>query len=432
MNKYKVTPWVRSLAVTLAAMATVCLICRTTEAGSDGAATKPGGVAAATVENRVTEADLTTITLTPQAVERLAVKTVESRAGTLARQRFYGGETLAPPGRTIQLIAPFAGTVLFSDGKPTPATGSPLKKGELILRLQPSLMADREVLAPAERIALARAAADFESAQAQADGEVNAARVQLEAAGIRLERAQRLREQNATSEKLLDEAKAENELAQARLDAAQSMASAWKTASQGVQADPGLSLELISPLDGVLTDLAVVQGQIVSANAPVASVVSLDPLWIRVRAYVGELKDLDLQGTVRIGTLDGRPNPDMKVVTRIAGLPTADALSSSIDLYFKIQNSNGAYRPGQRVGVWIPLDEPVDGVIVPWTAILYDFHGGTWVYEQLQPRQFSRRRVYLDAIDRGNALLTRGLRPGANVVTDGAAELFGVEFGAGK
>lgn len=426
MNKITHFPASRS------SIALTCLVCISAAAGPESTPTTPGSEAPATVENRVTEADLTTITLTPQAVDRLAIKTVESREGSLARRRFYGGEAMAPPDRAIQLVAPFAGTVLTVDDKPMPATGLSLKKGDLILRLRPSMMADREVLAPSERIALARAAADFEAAQAQAEGEVSAVRVQLDAAKVRLERAQRLREENATSVKQLDEAKAEHELAQTRLEAARSKVAAWRTASQGVLADPGLALELVAPFDGVLMELAVAPGEFIAANLPVARIVSASPLWIRVRAYVGELDEMDPEGVVRLGPLSGKPQPDMPVVKRISGSPTADPASSGIDLYFQFENTQGVIRPGQRVGVWVPMKESAGGVIVPWSAMLYDYHGGTWVYEQVQPRQFVRRRVQLDAVESGDALLSRGLHAGANIVTDGAAELFGVEFGAGK
>lgn len=432
MKKSALNMLAKPLAATTTTIAVVCIACLSAVAGPEGGPSKPGAAGPATVENRVTEADLTTISLTPKAAERLAIKTIASREGSLARQRFYGGETMVPPGRAIQLASPFAGTIASIEGNQIPTAGSMLKKGDVILRLHPSVMADREILTPSERIALARAAADFETAQAQAEGDVNAAIVQLEAAKLRLERAQRLREQNATSVKLLDEAKSEHELARTRLDAAKSRASAWRTASQGILADPQLALELVAPFDGVLMDLAVAPGEIIAANAQVARIVSASPLWIRVRAYVGELDELDLQGVVRLGALSGWPEPEMQVVDHIAGPPTADPVSSSVDLYFQVKNEKGTIRPGQRVGVWIPLRESTSGVIVPWSAILYDYHGGAWVYEALQPRQFTRRRTQLESIEGGNALLSRGLRSGASVVTDGAAELFGVEFGAGK
>ena len=45
---------------------------------------------------------------------------------------------------------------------------------------------------------------------------------------------------------------------------------------------------------------------------------------------------------------------------------------------------------------------------------------------------YARERVVVADITGANAVLALGPAVGARVVTDGAAELFGVEFGAGK
>jgi len=424
----------RAKAITsILALLVMCLVAQpSAEAGPDAGTAKSTGTAHSTVENRVTEADLTTISLSARAVEHLAIKTALVRVGSVHRYRLLGGETMVAPGRAIQLSSPLMGTIMAIDDKASPVPGAILKKGDPILRLWPVMMGDREILAPSERISLARAAADFEAAQAQADGEVSAASVQLDAAQVRLERAQLLRKENATSEKLLDEAKAEFELSKARLEAAQAKRGAWRNAAQGMHSDAQLALNLVAPFDGVLADLTVAPGEAVGANTLVARFISVDPLWVRVPVYVGAMSELNLQGEVRISGLDGRPRPDSEVVERISGTPTADSMSASVDLFFRLANSQSLYRPQQRVGIWIPLRESQTGLIVPWSAILYDYHGGTWVYEQMQAGKFARRRVEVGAIESGDALLSRGLRPEMNVVTDGSAELYGVEFGAGK
>ncbi len=66
---------------------------------------------------------------------------------------------------------------------------------------------------------------------------------------------------------------------------------------------------------------------------------------------------------------------------------------------------------------------------VPASAILTDINGGEWVYVETAPRQFERRRVEVARIVGGRASLARGLASGVRVVTAGAAELFGTEFG---
>jgi hypothetical protein len=67
---------------------------------------------------------------------------------------------------------------------------------------------------------------------------------------------------------------------------------------------------------------------------------------------------------------------------------------------------------------------------VPSAAILRDIHGGEWVYQRTAPDTFVRQRVEVASEGGGRALLARGLSAGAQIVTDGAAELFGTEFGA--
>jgi hypothetical protein len=64
--------------------------------------------------------------------------------------------------------------------------------------------------------------------------------------------------------------------------------------------------------------------------------------------------------------------------------------------------------------------------------LLHDAFGGTWVYIVTQPRVYTRTRVVVADITGSLAVLSQGPAAGAQVVTDGAAELFGVEFGAGK
>ena len=70
--------------------------------------------------------------------------------------------------------------------------------------------------------------------------------------------------------------------------------------------------------------------------------------------------------------------------------------------------------------------------MIPWSAVVHDVHGGTWVYEQTAPHQFVRRRVEVLHVDRGVAVLGAGPPAGTSVVTAGVAELFGTEFGIGK
>ena len=69
--------------------------------------------------------------------------------------------------------------------------------------------------------------------------------------------------------------------------------------------------------------------------------------------------------------------------------------------------------------------------VVPYSALLYDAKGDTWVYTNPAPLTYMRERVTVDYIEGDQAVLTDGPPEGTPVVTVGAAELYGTEFGVG-
>jgi hypothetical protein len=71
----------------------------------------------------------------------------------------------------------------------------------------------------------------------------------------------------------------------------------------------------------------------------------------------------------------------------------------------------------------------VGRTVVPYSAVLYDARGDTWVYTSPQSLVFIRHRVSVDRIDGDRVILTEGPPPGTTIVTVGGAELLAVELG---
>lgn len=69
---------------------------------------------------------------------------------------------------------------------------------------------------------------------------------------------------------------------------------------------------------------------------------------------------------------------------------------------------------------------------VPYAAVLYETDGSTWVYTNPEPLAYVRNQIEVDRIEGDQAFLISGPPAGTAVVTTGAAELLGVEFGVGK
>ena len=162
----------------------------------------------ATVENRVKEADLTKIALTPDAERRLGIELVAAESKPIARSRRLPGEAFIPPGRSIAGIGPRcrAGGLLRHRRRRRRPPGSESSEVGVLFRLLPGESPDGRTFVPADRISLTRATADLAAARVEAEGQLKEAEVRVEAAEIKLKRADQLRQEGAGAQRAFDEA----------------------------------------------------------------------------------------------------------------------------------------------------------------------------------------------------------------------------------
>jgi hypothetical protein len=66
--------------------------------------------------------------------------------------------------------------------------------------------------------------------------------------------------------------------------------------------------------------------------------------------------------------------------------------------------------------------------VVPYAAVIYDSEGKTYVYKSPKPREYVREEVEVDRIGGNRVLLSEGPPAGTEVVTVGAAEVYGTEL----
>lgn len=313
--------------------------------------------APAKVAAPVKEADLANILLTADAERRLGIATKAVEKRPVKRSRFFGGEVIFPAASAS------------GDGDTSHSLAASLSSG------------------PAELARLAQS-------QIDADGQVELARVQADAAKIALERAAQSLRDKTGSARGVEEARAQ--LAAAEVGARTARA----------------RRELLGP--------------------PVLGAAAQARLWLRVPVYVGDLTLLNMSMEARAGGLADIPGAPTISAKPVAAPPSANAAASTVDLFYEVSNTTGLFRLGQKVGVTIPLRGEEESLVVPWSAVLRDAQGGAWLYEKTGALAYTRRRVQVARVLDGEAVLERGVNPGAKVVVAGAAELFGTEFGVGK
>ena len=377
---------------------------------------KEGGPAedpqkSAEVANAVEESTLSTVTLSPKAEKRLGIETSPVEYKELPGSLELGGEIIPVPGSKARVSAPVPGIVLDSTSGKVPPAGKFVKKGEEILRLL-MLPPESELLGAQEEVAVRKE--------------------ELHVAQAKAERSKQLLASKAISEKANEEAQAELTRAKASLSIAQARLDLLSGKDLDRAAGSLSTLVLESPVDGVLERIFVAPGQTVPAAMALFEVASLKPVWIRVPVYIGELDKIDLQKDANVMPLGENQGKKFIQAIPVQGPPLSDARSASADLYFEISNSERLFRIGQKVSVSLLRKAPEESLVIPWSAILYDMNGGIWVYVKVSPQVYSRRRVEVSHIVDDFVVLIRGVNAGDQVVTAGAAEIFGTEFGVGK
>ncbi len=384
----------------------------------------------AKVESYPSEADAYRIILTPKAEERLQIRTVPASRQSVQRVRLLGGQLLVPDGGRVVVTAPLTGTLSSLDAAATPVAGQYVIADEALFQLSPVLRPDLEVPGAAERVQMANARASLVTAQIQAEGDFQQAAAQVEAAEIALTRARKLLADRAGSQRAVDDAEATFNIATKGLEAASQRKDMLSKLSLDAESGEAPIIAIRAPTDGVLQTISAQVGQVVSAGAPLLEIVDLQELWVRVPVYAGQVHEIDLKASAAMEELS--EEGEQVTIEPVSAPPTADPLSASIDLYYAVKNKAGLFHPGERILVHVPLTGSAESLVVPSASILRDIHGVEWVYIKSGEHEFRRQRVNVRFTTEDLAVLADGPAVGTEIVVDGATELFGTEFGAGK
>lgn len=358
------------------------------------------------------ESDLNTVYLSDDAYRKLGIQVASVKRETTAESKTYGGEIMVPAGGKVSVSAPITGK-LISINPSGLIPGTQVKAGQLLYRAQPIITAD--------------ARANLVNALTDAESLVNTAKSQVDAADIALQRAKKLLEDLVGSQRNVDEANANHQIALRNLEAANAKKAALH---QVVNLGTVESIEIKAPQSGIVSNVFAVPDQLVSVGTPVIEISELNTLWIRVPVPVGDLNVIDQRKDATVTPLSSAADSTKLLAKPVNAPPSADPLTSSAHLYYEIQNPQSALRPAQRVSITLnTIGKSSKDFTIPWSAIVFDIHGGSWVYLQKSKNTYERNRVFLDHVAGSNAVMSQGPAEGSYIVVNGALELFGVETG---
>ena len=371
----------------------------------------------AKVDRVVKEEDLGNVSITEEAFQRLGIKVAPATKSVAPRMRTYGGEVVIPPGQAIVVAAPLGGIVKAAATGPATA-GRAVKRGQVVLTLSP-------LLTPEARTTIA-------SSQVDADGQVRNARTSVDAAKIALDRANRLFKSESGSRRGVDEAQATWQLAVDTLRAATARQELLARILGDINSGTAAPIDIESPEDGVLRTISALSGQNVPSGAVLFEVIDLSKVWVRVALPVSDRDEMDLTRNATVGGLSANSPPKGPIGKPVAAPPSANPLTSTVDVFYEVANPDSKLIPGQRLAASLAMKTDRSALTAPWGSIVYDIFGNTWVYVEIADRVYQRRRVVVEYVGNDRAILASGVAEGTKVVVEGSQELFASETGFKK
>jgi cobalt-zinc-cadmium efflux system membrane fusion protein len=171
-----------------------------------------------------------------------------------------------------------------------------------------------------------------------------------------------------------------------------------------------------APITGTVVEKLIQPGQLLQAGTtPVFTVADLSKVWVMAHIF-----DTDL-GAVHVGDtaqVSGAGRNLSGTVDNIAA--EVDPSTRSIAVRIVVSNPGDFLKRQMYVQVRIQDRQPTPGILVPVSAIMRDDQNLPYVYVQQADGSFARARVTLGYRSGDQYAISSGLRPGQQVVTDGA------------
>lgn len=231
------------------------------------------------------------------------------------------------------------------------------------------------------------------------------AKVELENAKIRAERADKLLKSDSVSQQEYDDSHAAARTAEANFALLEARLQ---------------ETQILAPFDGMVSERLISPGAYVKAGDTLVRLVDLNPIKASFSVSERYLTDLKLGQKVSIRVASLRERVFTGEVYFVD--PQVDVLTRTIKVKAKIDNTDGALRPGLFANVELTLHIHEDALVIPEEAILAQV-GATTVFV-VSNQQAMIRPVKTGLRIPGKVEVLDGLKAGEEVVTAGHQKLF--------
>ncbi|HLF35649.1 MAG TPA: efflux RND transporter periplasmic adaptor subunit [Cyclobacteriaceae bacterium] len=182
-------------------------------------------------------------------------------------------------------------------------------------------------------------------------------------------------------------------------------------------------LRIVSPIQGIISQINVKNGEYLEAGSPVIQITSDTDLLIET--YVNQSDYYLVPGIFdahfRVPSSDKTFALTQLQGKKIAGNAFVTGLITRIPVSFSISNK-GELMPGMFLEAFLLTNKTNSALVIPLTAIIEE-QGQYFVYVQTNGESFVKRQVSIANIDGMNSEVTAGLHAGERVVVKGAYQI---------
>jgi HlyD family secretion protein len=230
-----------------------------------------------------------------------------------------------------------------------------------------------------------------------------------------------------SAEVALAQARSQNEQAQRqladlqRLGKEQQLKSAQgsKESAEGKyrSAAAQLSYSLIkSPIDGVVTDRPLYEGDLATANQPILTVMNLSRVIAKAHIPQAEATQLKVGNPAELA-IAGLDEPVKGRVSLVS--PALDPGSTTVEVWVEARKPDPALRPGMTVPVNMTAKTAKDAIVVPAAAIFHGEETGDYVLVAGSDNKAHVKKVQVGVRNKDTAQIVSGLTAGEPVITSG-------------
>jgi RND family efflux transporter MFP subunit len=340
-----------------------------------------------------TEAELGTISFLKEQQWKIDFRTDVARRRPLKRTVRAVGDIKPKLQYHADVVSPVEGIIIPGRNNAVPPPGAEVRRGQTLVSISPPL--DSEGGWTELVLAYDRAKAEFE-------------------------RAKRLKDRKAISDKRYQEAWREYQIRKGSYEAF----TGGTGGSDVALADEGGLLRLNSPISGLVAEVNFVPGQKVEAGRKLFTIIDPSEVWVSAKV---QEKDAHLIAGTTGASVESVVSGETYTLdstnsTLLSIGDIVDTETHTFEVIFEVDNPDRNFKVGQCVRVALHSDEEVTGVAVPESAV-YDEGGGYVVFVQTEGESFEKRPVQIGVTYRGLAQIVDGLDEGERVVAVGGYQV---------